>query len=108
MNRASAYHTQFYDNDDEVPEEVTLVDELVFLEKYWYLEMFTRKVMVDKQGSRNLRHPNLQTTLLRVMTRSKKTRLGSSGIPRVSCDKIFKSDKPWSITRKYSTDILFC
>ena len=42
--------------------------------------------MVDKQGSRNLRHPNFQTTPLRMMTRSKKTRLGSSGIPCVSCD----------------------
>ena len=44
--------------DDEVPEEVTLVDELLFMEKSWYLEMFTRKGMVDKQGSHNLRHPN--------------------------------------------------
>ena len=47
--------------DDKVPEKVTLGDELVFSEKSWYLEMFTR--------------------------------LGSGGIPHVSCDKIFKSDK---------------
>ena len=91
--------------DDEVPEEVTLVDELVFLEKSWYLEMFTRRGVVDKQGSLNSRYTNFQATPLRMMTRSKKTRLGSSGIPCVSCDKIFKSDKPWNITRKNSTDI---
>ena len=66
-------------------------DEVVFLEKSWYLEMFTKKGMVDKKGSRNSKHPNFQT---RMMTRSKKTRLGSGGIPCVSCDKIFKSDKP--------------
>ena len=41
--------------DDKVAEEVTLVDELVFLEKSWYLEMFTKKGMLDKQGSRNFK-----------------------------------------------------
>ena len=52
--------------DDKVAEEVTLVDELVFLEKSWYLEMFTRRGVVDKQGSLNLRHTNFQTTPLRI------------------------------------------
>ena len=94
--------------DDKVAEEVTLVDELVFLEKSWYLEMFTRRGVVDKQGSLNSRHTNFQTTPLRMMTRSKKTRLGSSGIPCVNWVKIFKNDKPWRITRTNSTDILFC
>ena len=35
--------------DVKVAEEVTLVDELVFLEKSWYLEMFTKKGMVNKK-----------------------------------------------------------
>ena len=86
--------------DDEVSEEVTLADELVFLEKSWYLQMFTKKGMVDKKGSRNLIHPHFQTTPLRMMTRSKKARLGSGGIPCVSCEKIFKSDKTMEQHRK--------
>ena len=86
--------------DDEVSEEITLADELVFLEKSWYLQMFTKKGMVDKKGSRNLKHPHYQTTPLRMMTRSKKARLGSGGIPCVSCEKIFKSDKTMEQHRK--------
>ena len=73
-------------------EEITLVDELVFLEKSWYLDIFAKKGMVDKQGSRNLNHPHFQTTPLKMMTRSKKARLGFGGIPCGGCDKIFKRD----------------
>ena len=36
--------------DDEVPEEVTLLDELVFSEKSWYLEMFPRKGRLGSSG----------------------------------------------------------
>ena len=63
------------------------------MEKSWYLDIFAKKGMVDRQGSRNLMHLHFQTTPLRMMTRSKKARLGSGGIPCESWDKIFKSNK---------------
>ena len=58
--------------------------------------MFTKKVMVNKQGIRNLQHPHFQ----RMRMRSKKARLGSGGIPCVSCDKIFNCDKTMEHYRK--------
>ena len=66
--------------------------------------MFTKKGMVNKQGNHNLQHPHFQ----RMRMRSKKARLGSGGIPCVSCDKIFNCDKTMEHHRKNSTDILFC
>ena len=79
--------------DDDLDEEITLDDELTFLEKSWYLGVFSKKGMMDKKGSRNLEHPHFKTTPLRMTTRSKTARLGSGGIPCGTCDKKFKSDK---------------
>ena len=79
--------------DDDLDEEITLDDELTFLEKSWYLDVFSKKGMMDKKGTRNLDDPQFQTTPLKMTTRSKGARLGSGGIHCGNCDKKFKTDK---------------
>ena len=66
---------------ENVDEELTLDEELIFLEKSWYVDLFTKKGMINKKGDRNLDHPHFQTTPLKMITRSKAARLEVGGIP---------------------------
>ena len=82
--------------DDKVNEEICLEDELLFLEKSWYLETFKKKGMVDQRGGRNLHHPDFQTTPLKMMTRSKAKIMRkdpTNGFPCDNCGKKFKTQK---------------
>ena len=46
---------------ENVDEELTLDEELIFLEKSWYVDLFNKKGMINKKGDRNLDHPHFQT-----------------------------------------------
>ena len=72
---------------ENVDEELTLDEELIFLEKSWYVDLF------NKKGDRNLDHPHFQTTPLKMITRLKAARLEVGGIPCNECGKKFKNQK---------------
>ena len=54
---------------ENVDEELTLDEELIFLEKSWYVDLFNKKGMINKKGGRNLDHRHFQTTPLKMITR---------------------------------------
>ena len=78
---------------ENVEEELILDDELVFLEKSWYVDLFNRKGMLNKKGARNFEHPHFQTTPLKMVTRSKAAKLDVGGIRCDRCGKMFKNQK---------------
>ena len=78
---------------ENVDEELTLDEELIFLEKSWYVDLFNKKGMINKKGGRNLDHRHFQTTPLKMITRSKAARLEVGGIPCNECGKKFKNQK---------------
>ena len=86
--------------DDEFDHEITLEEELIFLEKSWYMDLFSKKGMVTKTGGRNLEHPHFQTTPIRMMTRSKVAKIASGGVPCGVCGKKFKTEKTMEQHRK--------
>ena len=78
---------------ENVDEELTLDEELIFLEKSWYVDLFNKKGMINKIGGRNLDHPHFQTTPLKTIIRSKAARLEVGGIPCNECGKKIKNQK---------------
>ena len=61
--------------DDNIEEEILLKDELTFLSKEWYLDLFKQKEMVDEEGHRIIEHPHFQVTPLKMMTRSRAAKM---------------------------------
>ena len=85
--------------DDTLDDEICLEDELIFLEKDWYMEVFKKKGMVTETGNRNKEHDDFTATPITVMTRSrtaqaKKIRKETTGGFKCDiCEKKFKTDK---------------
>ena len=90
--------------DDTVGEEIVLKEELIFLSKEWYLDLFKQKQMVDEEGHRNIKHPHFQVTPLRMMTRSRAAKVirngPTGGYPCDQCDKTLKTDKTLALHMK--------
>ena len=90
--------------DDNIEEEILLKDELTFLSKEWYLDLFKQKEMVDEEGHRIIEHPHFQVTPLKMMTRSRAAKMmrkvPNTGYPCDKCEKTLKTDKTLAIHMK--------
>ena len=69
---------------------------LTFIDKEWYLQTIKKKGMVDMGGNRSLKHPDFQSTPVRI-TRSRMIKMprknATGGFSCNLCEKVFKTEK---------------
>ena len=84
-----------------------LKDDLIFLDKEWYVRMFRAKDMINENGESNDTHPGYNSTPVRILTRSRRIEMekvppkkSRKGFECDQCDKNLKTMKTYETHQK--------